>query len=594
MQSIRTRQLRADIRYDGINYSTTKPWRLAIGSTVGDMDIASNITENAIAAVTNTNRLNTLIDAGTALDTISELQAAWGSVDTGLATAITSLTNSATTDRALIRTEFATADTALQSEVDDLEVLQQTHAGLHTAHTASLATKAPSHQAVFSGDVTINSTSIVGESGTHIKFNQTNLQLNTHASGSLTGTAFNRLATGITPVSDQVYDIGSSARRFREVWTKDMDANNYLVDGVQLAKLHVGLPQADNTSDANKPISTAAAAKNTSQDAVVALNTAKISYSTGASSQVAANKADIVTNVAAIALNTAKVTYDGASQVSTNKADIATNVVAIALNTAKVTYDGAAQVSTNKTDIATNVSAISLNTAKVTYDGAAQVSTNKADIATNVSAISLNTAKVTYDGAVQVSTNKADIATNVTAIALNTAKITYDGAVQVSTNKADIATNVVDIASNTAKVTYDGAAQVATNVTDIASNVTSLAFKASLSASQTFTGRQQFGNGSAGVDGRLTLKSDDGGANSLLFLDSKKQSESCQIYFRHAGGNKFTIGINGNSDLHIKNRVTGKDQFVFPIGGGVLMPNLPTSSGATGVIWNDGGTLKIS
>ena len=507
MQLIRTRQLRSDLTYDGTRYTASKPWTIPIGSQVGAMDIASQITANASQSITNHNRLNTLIDSGTALDTISELQAAWGSVDTGLATAITSLTNSATTDRALIRTEFATADTALQSEVDDLEVLQQTHAGLHTAHTASLATKAPSHQAVFSGDVTINSTSIVGESGTHIKFNQTNLQLNTHASGSLTGTAFNRLATGITPVSDQVYDIGSSARRFREVWTKDMDANNYLVDGVQLAKLHVGLPQADNTSDANKPISTAAAAKNTSQDAVVALNTAKISYSTGASSQVAANKADIVTNVAAIALNTAKVTYDGASQVSTNKADIATNVVAIALNTAKVTYDGAAQV---------------------------------------------------------------------------------------STNKADIATNVVDIASNTAKVTYDGAAQVATNVTDIATNVTSLASKASLSASQTFTGRQQFGNGSAGVDGRLTLKSDDGGANSLLFLDSKKQSESCQIYFRHAGGNKFTIGINGNSDLHIKNRVTGKDQFVFPIGGGVLMPNLPTSSGATGVIWNDGGTLKIS
>ena len=565
MQLIRTRQLRADLTYDGTRYTASKPWTIPIGSQVGAMDIASNITANASQSITNHNRLNTLIDSGTALDTISELQAAWGSVDTTLATAITSLTNSATTDRALIRTEFATADTALQSEVDDLDVLQQTHAGLHTAHTASLATKAPSHQAVFSGDVTINSTSIVGDSGTHIKFNQTNLQLNTHASGSLTGTAFNRLATGITPVSDQVYDIGSSARRFREVWTKDMDANNYLVDGVQLAKLHVGLSLSDNTSDANKPISTAAAAKNTSQDAVVALNTAKISYSTGASSQVAANKADIVTNVAAIALNTAKVTYDGASQVSTNKADIATNVVAIALNTAKVTYDGAAQVSTNKTDIATNVSAISLNTAKVTYDGALQVSTNKADIATNVSAISLNTAKVTYDGAVQV-----------------------------STNKADIATNVVDIALNTAKVTYDGAAQVATNVTDIASNVTSLASKASLSASQTFTGRQQFGNGSAGVDGRLTLKSDDGGANSLLFLDSKKQSESCQIYFRHAGGNKFTFGINENSDLHIKNRATGKDYFVFPIGGGVLMPNLPTSSGATGVIWNDGGTLKVS
>ena len=41
------------------------------------MDIASQITANASQSITNHNRLNTLIDSGTALDTISELQAAW-------------------------------------------------------------------------------------------------------------------------------------------------------------------------------------------------------------------------------------------------------------------------------------------------------------------------------------------------------------------------------------------------------------------------------------------------------------------------------------------------------------------------------------
>lgn len=43
----------------------------------------------------------------------------------------------------------------------------------------------------------------------------------------------------------------------------------------------------DNTSDANKPISTAAAAKHVTQDAAIALNTAKISYPTADSSKLA-------------------------------------------------------------------------------------------------------------------------------------------------------------------------------------------------------------------------------------------------------------------------------------------------------------------
>ena len=60
-------------------------------------------------------------------------------------------------------------------------------------------------------------------------------------------------------------------------------------------------------------------------------------------------------------------------------------------------------------------------------------------------------------------------------------------------------------------------------------------------------------------------------------MDSRKQADSCHIYFRHAGGNKFTIGLNADSDLVIKNMATGVDQIVLPIGGGILLPNLPTS-----------------
>ena len=55
---------------------------------------------------------------------------------------------------------------------------------------------------------------------------------------------------------------------------------------------------------------------------------------------------------------------------------VAEHTTAIALNTAKVTYDNAAQVATNTADIATNVAAIALNTAKVTYDAQAAVAAN--------------------------------------------------------------------------------------------------------------------------------------------------------------------------------------------------------------------------
>ena len=95
---------------------------------------------------------------------------------------------------------------------------------------------------------------------------------------------------------------------------------------------------------------------------------------------------------------------------------------------------------------------------------------------------------------------------------------------------------------------------------------------------KTLSGRQQFGTGNAGVDGRLTLTSNDGSATSLLIMDSRKQADSCLIYLRHAGGNKFSIGLNGDSDLEIYNRATDVVQITFPIGGGVNL-----ADGAVGV-----------
>ncbi len=272
-------------------------------------DVQTQIDTTNTNVTANTTKLTTLLDSGAALDAISELKAAWETDDGSLQSTIDLLATSATTDRALVRAEFATADAALRFDIDDLDALVNVHGGFHIEHTAGLATKATSHQPTFTGNITINSTSIIGESGTEIKFDQTNLQLNTHSSGTLSGTAFNNFASGLQPAADQTYDIGSGTKRFREVYTKDLDANQYLVNGVQLGKIHIGLASVDNTSDASKPISVASDSKNAAQDAVISLNTDKISYSSGASSQVDSNKNDIATNLTAIALNTGKVTY---------------------------------------------------------------------------------------------------------------------------------------------------------------------------------------------------------------------------------------------------------------------------------------------
>ena len=97
---------------------------------------------------------------------------------------------------------------------------------------------------------------------------------------------------------------------------------------------------------------------------------------------------------------------------------------------------------------------------------------------------------------------------------------------------------------------------------------TALNGKASLSTNdQVWTGRQILGNGS--VDGRLTITSNSGGANSLLIMDSRNDDASCSIYMRHGGSNKFQMKLNGNSDYVIRNLAQSQDVITLPIGGGI-------------------------
>lgn len=168
------------------------------------------------------------------------------------------------------------------------------------------------------------------------------------------------------------------------------------------------------------------------QNAVIALNTAKTGITVGQAADIVTNNAKIsYTDAAAVTANTAKVgiTVGQAADIVSNNAKISyTDAAAVALNTAKVSYDDAA--------------AVALNTAKVSYDDAAAVAANTAKVGitpAQASAITANTAKVTYDDAA--------------AVALNTAKVTYDDAAAVALNTAKISyTDAAAVALNTAKV----------------------------------------------------------------------------------------------------------------------------------------------
>ena len=575
MQIVRSRQLLTDLSFNAFHqeYTSSKGWDFPT-VLIDGVSVAASLTQisanavassaahtgeilaNASSIATEKGRLDTLLDADTSLDQITELRTAWEAGDGTLNSAISGLTSAAATDRAAIRTEFATADTTLQAQgalnaadIDTLEgKVNVTHATLHTQHINQIATKAPAASPTFTGDVTINSNKIIGDSGTEIRFNQTNMQLNTHGSGSLSGTAFNNIQAGLYPHANQTYDIGSGGKRWREVYSKDIDFNGtFFKNGAAFAKGDISLGNVDNTTDASKPISTAGAAKNTSQDSAIALNTVKVGFTN-----------TLVANAPAVVANTAKTSYSDAAQVSTNTSDIAQNVSDIAVNTLKTGF-------TNT--LVANAPAVVANTAKISYPDAAQVSTNTSDIAQNVSDIAVNTLKTGFTNA---------LVANAPAVVANTAKNSYTDSAQVSTNTSDIATNVSAIALNTAKVSYTDASTVASHATLHTAHTASLATKAGLSGHQTYTGRQQFGDGASGIDGRLTIHSNDGGANSLLILDSRKQADSCLIYFRHAGGNKFTIGLNTDSDLEIYNRATGNVEIRLATGGGIFLPSLPT------------------
>jgi hypothetical protein len=245
-------------------------------------------------------------------------------------------------------------------------------------------------------------------------------------------------------------------------------------------------------------------------------------------------------------------------------------------------------------------SSVAANTAKTGFTDA--LVALAPTVAANTAKTGFTQAAVTANTAVQANSAKTGfteaLVDTTPSVVANTAKITFATAdsTQVTANKDDITQNQNDIADNVTDISGLDTVVNTTHANLHTSHTSSLATKASLSSHQTYTGRQQFGDGSASVDGRLTIHSNDSGANTLLIMDSRKQADSCAIYFRHAGGNKFTIGLNADSDLVIKNMATGVDQIVLPIGGGILLPNLPTDDPlVAGQLWvNNANKIVVS
>jgi hypothetical protein len=105
----------------------------------------ATLTTNVSTNATDIANILTNVDPG-ALDSLTEIVSAFELADSNINGAISSLASTASTDRALIRTEFAAADTSLQNELD----ATQTGAGLSTAGAYVSPTTSNYHDAATS------------------------------------------------------------------------------------------------------------------------------------------------------------------------------------------------------------------------------------------------------------------------------------------------------------------------------------------------------------------------------------------------------------------------------------------------------------
>ena len=260
---------------------------------IGTVDVGAKMTTNATNIATNV----------TAITSINSVI----STDTERLDAITALT-----------TAYTAADTTLNNTI-----------------TTALTTKADIDDPTFTTKITtpVIHTSEIMSQGAHLKIgskdtndlnifldNQESLQLTRSGAEiryqSMGGTGFHRFMNHVY-VNGSV-NIGSGEK--------------YKINNVNIGKSDVGLGNVDNTSDANKPVSTA---QQTALDAKADQST---TYT--------------ITHVDTIAAGLGAIDSYNSGRITVLEAADIVQDTAIALNTAKVTYDDAAQVATNVTNIA--------------------------------------------------------------------------------------------------------------------------------------------------------------------------------------------------------------------------------------------------
>lgn len=115
------------------------------------------------------------------------------------------------------------------------------------------------------------------------------------------------------------------------------------------------LENVDNTSDLNKPISTATQSALDLKATVVDLTIAEGNIETNGEN-IATNTSNISTNTANIATNASNISTN-TSAISTNVTNIGTNTIGVNTNAGKISTN-IANIATNTSNIATNVTAI--------------------------------------------------------------------------------------------------------------------------------------------------------------------------------------------------------------------------------------------
>ena len=123
-----------------------------------------------------------------------------------------------------------------------------------------------------------------------------------------------------------------------------------------------------------------------------------------------------------------------------------------------------------------------------------------------------------------------------------------------------------------------------TNILDAyrtsADSDTLLDAKADIAGGNTFTGNQIFGSADGSTNASLKLFSNSGSTTSELIVDSRNDDNSCAVYMKHGGTNKFQMKLNQNSDYVIRNLATSQDEIRLPIGGGIELNDNVSVSGS--------------